>query len=72
MIWMIDTKEALRAFKDKIDSMSQEERKQYYEEMGFVFEPTVDKGSGITRKFSYSPKNSDKKNFLVNVLQNAI
>ena len=40
--------------------------------MGFVFEPTVDKGSGTTRKISYSPKNSDKKNFLVNVLQNAI
>ena len=43
--------------------------------MGFVFELTVDKGAkrGTTRKnFVFTKEFGQKKNFWVNVLQNAI
>lgn len=61
---MIDTKEALWAFKDKIDSMSQDERRKYFKEMGFVFEPNVSKkNESVKKKIQDSPKNSDRRVF---------
>lgn len=34
---MIDTKEAFLAFKEKLDNMSIEERKEYLKQMGFKY-----------------------------------
>lgn len=54
MIWMIDTNEVFLAFKEKLDNMSIEDRKEYLKKMGFRYSVPTSKSA---KRPYYSTRN---------------